>query len=410
MRDWLGRLSEISRDPSTTKLVYQRGEQQSAAKFFEAVFDNRLNTDVGDFVLLDRAPEALGCIVRSAAIDNRAHLDRVCQEVRGDTSALLGWWATAEEQKALRFVFAGAAPALPLDGGWPGRGWSESIGGYDPDIMSVRPIVLQRDFGVTAPADFLEDLLTLGNQSLSGQLRGVSEPEQVPLAPGVFKFGEREWICPRICFDFSLADMPANFQRVSGGPQGDHVTATVTLTERRQPPAPQSAVCLFEGEVSGWSENHQWLALEPAEGADWKMVRLDGDGDPPPFWCAAHSISGFSQERGHAGLYVRHLAGDQLIAVVADRKAPRSLGGRQVRIEQMEAAKIDLGLGANSVAIMTGGSGVSPEQSPRIHLAGPDAIISGETLKIFDRTLSVTSGSIDAQATTTIKGTLDVSK
>jgi hypothetical protein len=41
--------------------------------------------------------------------------------------------------------------------------------------------------------------------------------------------------------------------------------------------------------------------------------------------------------------------------------------------------------------------------------SGADAVISGQTLKIFDRTLSISGGSIDAEATTTIKGTLDVS-
>jgi hypothetical protein len=35
--------------------------------------------------------------------------------------------------------------------------------------------------------------------------------------------------------------------------------------------------------------------------------------------------------------------------------------------------------------------------------SGADAVISGQTLKIFDRTLSISGGSIDAEATTTIK-------
>jgi hypothetical protein len=412
VREWLGRVPEVTDERPITKVVYQRGERQSAAQFFGAVFENRLNTETGDFALLDRTPGAFGCLVRSAAIDNRAHLDRVCREVAGDTPALLGWWSTAEEQKSLRFAFAGTAPNLKLGAGWPDRGQSQDIGGYDVDAMSPRPITLQRDFRVTAPAEFLEDLLTLGNQTLASRLRGVASPDQVPLAPGFFAYGERAWICPRLRFDFNLKGMQATLAAAFGGAREDHVTSTVTLAEPRPSPRPPSAVNLLEGEVKGWSEDHQWLALEPGEGVDWRMVVLDdGSGKPPPpLWCAAHSLTGFAPEREHAGIYVRHVARDRLVALVADRQTPRSLGGRQLRIEQLEEAEIDLGLGANSVAILTGGSGAAPEQGSGIRMAGPDAVISGETLKVFERTLSISDGSIDAEAKMTIKGTLDVSK
>src|SRR4029077_2744911 len=81
-----------------------------------------------------------------------------------------------------------------------------------------------------------------------------------------------------------------------------------------------------------------------------------GNGKPLPLWCAAHSLTGFAPKRGHSGLYVRHLAGDQLVALVADKEPPRSLGGRQRFIDNLEEAEIDLGLGAESVAVLTGGA------------------------------------------------------
>jgi hypothetical protein len=336
----------------------------------------------------------------------------VCRELAGAAPALLGWWSTAEEQKSLRFVFAATAPSLQLDRGWPNRGQSNDIGGYDLDAMSPRPIALERDFDLTAPFDFLTDLLTLGSQSLASRLRGVESSEQVPLAPGLIGYDNRSWLCRKLRYDFSIKGMPATLAPVSGSTRQDHVTVTVTLAQHRPPPSSAPGVNLAEGEVQGWSQDRRWLGLVPVPGADWKMAVLDNGQDKPApaLWCAAHSLTGYAPGRGHSGVYVRHLAGDQLVALVAGNEPPRTLGGRQTLIQDLDRAEIDLGLAAQSVAILTGGSKVSPEQGSGIRMAGPDGVVTGQNLKIFEKTLSISSGTVDAEAKMTIKGSLDVSK
>jgi hypothetical protein len=218
---------------------------------------------------------------------------------------MLGWWATASNEEPLRLAIEGKVADLILDKGWLSNEGRLEVRGYDFDSMSPRPLFLRRDFALGKPASFLAGLI--GSAGEAADTGGLDDKSQLPVGRGSVELDALRFVFERVRYDTGATALSEHYTR-------DSVRATIILRRRDERPGPSGRSISVEGSVQRWSEDGNWLGLSPAEDSDW-VVFVEEGGEPQPLYCAPLSPSGFGPSRGHDGVYLRHLAGDVLVAI-----------------------------------------------------------------------------------------------
>ncbi|WP_213286736.1 hypothetical protein [Bradyrhizobium sp. sGM-13] len=393
-REWFAATALGSDAGEVAYVIYQRGLKEEAKDYFARMFAPALRSAGTDFTALAVASKPLGCMIRDSAIDNRTHLNRVCRLVRKSVPQLLGWWANGKNEGFVHLAITGKAVDADLSEGWVAPG-ATRLSGYDGQTMRRSPLVLHRSFrGLTEPHHFLAQLLLAEGDRWGG----LAQVAQLPGRPGSFMFGAQRWICASIRYELRVPGFVSN-------PGAGSVVVTATLDAPLLDDEAGGTRLWVEGVAGDWSADGGQLELNPPKGGNWTVMAAPGGTEA--LLAVPLSPTGFGANRGHAGFYARHIAGDNLVVAIDGHGMPHALGGHRRRIAAIDEAAFDLVLSAAKVGLLTSSDASDPTASDGLVAAGRKTTVSGDQLSVLGTTLIVAPGEVDATGDVTVHGTFD---
>ena len=371
--EWLGR-PVVDGDHAFT-LVYQRGVDEEMGAFLDRLAkgddgkERFLAAGTEDEIAF---PPMGGCLLRPAAMTNRAFLNLVAAVLAAVDRRMLGWRVVpqASEDKIV-FSVGDEVCAMAVDE------WtvvSEKFGNLGATPRET-PSVVQHVVEPGTYKEFGSVLDGLFGKATPGT--GVFGGGDIPGAPGWVDLGGKLRFASGVSAIFSE---PEGEDEASL----DHVE--VELSGR--PPAPPGEgtdmrTRVVEAVVDDWADDGSFLRLETPEGADWTIAAAEGDGE---MLHARYVVPAMydpdGSERGSA-LYLKPGKGDPRTVVLTQGGVPIAAGASTGSWSAVEDDGVDIVMTSRKTAVSVKNEGFSVGIEDKSELDVKEQEITASVTKRF---------------------------
>ena len=375
--EWLGR--PVTDGGSAFTFVYQRGVNEEMRAYLERLVKGNdkeerfLAAGTEDKIAF---PPMGGCLLRPAAMTNRAFLNLVVAVSAAVDPRMLGWRVVPQgTEDKIVFALADQDQVCAM----PKERWtvvSEEFGNLETTHRDMPSIV----WHVMGPGRYKPF------KSVLNGLFGNAVPEtgvfggggKIPGAPGWVSFsGELRFAC----------GLSASFSEPEGENQAKLDGVEVELS-RRPPEPPREGrdirVRVVEAVVDDWTDDGRYLRLKIPEEADWSIAAAEGDGEMlHAVYVVPAMYNTEGSERGSV-LYLKAGKGDPRTVILTQGGVPVTAGSSTGALSAVEEDGSDIVIASRKTTVSLKEEGFLVRIKDKSELIVDEETVTAHVMKRFE--------------------------